>query len=502
MLHPSPSSSSLPDDPHLRLLTSLLSRTPDSSQQILQTISEWKSVFSISWYKSVLRSNSSFLIPIWNLLFNLIGFPDATVSITSLHALGAFLLSLSPFIAPTLIETFRQSIAELPVSSPTSIAIISVFIFLSHFSGFGNSSDYIESIPVSHHFSVDFRPFIQHLPGLIREMSQLALQFHKVLLRSLLSISHDSLNIYVVESITLLLLRFPDSLFPDLLEYIFAHESDSLILAFGPLILTTKAFSAERERKMALFARAKLKLESEMLSAAEFEKAIEIITAMKEIEPDSINELCQNLWQRPLKIHSRRILMAVALNFEVLKPAEGDTPNDLCAKIKQWGNFSPEHDLEILELTPVLLERRDDVFISMISLFVSHPGIISRNVERFIPLLESILKCHGYIWVQINEILKLIARLNQFLIEKSMPGYVVICVEFIVSAALSPETVLAKTARDVAVSFVSVDNIGIFVQTLLNADLFDPRIVEGLMLLLNRLKFSHYVFTWISVTYS
>jgi hypothetical protein len=106
-------------------------------------------------------------------------------------------------------------------------------------------------------------------------------------------------------------------------------------------------------------------------------------------------------------------------------------------------------DLEILSLSCPLLARRDDVFTSVISIFALHPTIISSHLADSVLLLDTILRCREYSWVQTNEILRFIERVNQFLVEWRMSSYIQTCVKFIISAALSLETILAETTRKI-----------------------------------------------------
>jgi hypothetical protein len=189
--------------------------------------------------------------------------------------MGALLVSLAPYFAPVLMETFRKAIAPLAVSANTSIAIIACFTFLSHFSSLGNMATFVESLRVIHHFAANLSPFLAQISGIVRAMSPLELQFHKVLLRSLLPLFRDSLNFHIVAVASGILARSPEQLLPDVL----GHPT-----VFGHLRLTDPAFETliTSEHKRAIFERAETVLATGgTLNTAEFERAVETIVAIR-----------------------------------------------------------------------------------------------------------------------------------------------------------------------------------------------------------------------------
>jgi hypothetical protein len=345
--------------------------------------------------------------------------------------MGGLLVSLAPYFAPVLIETFRKAIAPLAMSANTSIAIIACFTFLSHFSGLGNMPTFVESLPVINHFTAHLRPFLAQISGIVRAMSPFGLQFHKVLLRSLLPLFRDSLNFHIVAAVSGILARFPEQLLPDIL----GHPT-----VFGHLLLTNRAFETliTSEHKRAIFERAEAVLATDGTSnTAEFERAIETIMAIRRHPEfrDEVMKFATQWLQRSFPPHVRRLLMPIAVDFSTLRPGQGDSSNDICAKIAALGHFSPSHDECILSKCAPLLAWRDQVFVSVFELFASCLAVVTKHSDTMKQILQHVLGGTEYSWVQRVSVLGLIEGLNQYEISVGMPEYILACVNFAVVSA-------------------------------------------------------------------
>jgi hypothetical protein len=337
---------------------------------------------------------------------------------------------------------------------------------------------FVESVPVIHHFAADLRPFLAQIPGIVHAMSPLGLQFHKVLLRSLLPLFRDSLNFHIVAAVSGILARFPEQFLPDVL----GHPIGPLV--FGRLLLTDAAFAPliTSEHKCTIFERAQIVLATDGTSnAAEFERAVEIIVAIRRHPEfrDEVMNFAEQLLRRSFPPHVRRLLMAIAVDFSTLRPGEGDSSSDICAKIAALGNFSPSHDECILSICGPFLARRDQVFVAVLTLFAGCPALVSKYPDTTKPMLQHVIGATDYLWVQRVSVLELIEALNQYEVSAWMPEYISVCHNFVVVSAFSLETVLAQTAKRVAVRFVSRGNLEIFVRAVYSvANFFDSRMVN------------------------
>jgi hypothetical protein len=184
------------------------------------------------------------------------------------------------------------------------------------------------------------------------------------------------------------------------------------------------------------------------------------------------------LLQRSFPLQVWRLLMPIAVDFSMLRPGEGDSSNDICAKIAALGHFSPSHNECILLICAPFLARRDQVFVAVLELFASCPAFVLKHPDTTKQILQQVLEGTDYSWVQRVSVLELIEGLNQYEISVWMPEYILACVNFVVVSAFSLETVLAQTARRVA-GFVSRRSLEIFVRVVYSvANFFDSRMVN------------------------
>jgi hypothetical protein len=186
-------------------------------------------------------------------------------------------------------------------------------------------------------------------------------------------------------------------------------------------------------------------------------------------------------------MHIQRLFLDLHLDFASLCPVDSDSSPDLIAKIGCFGNFSPEHDARILEFCRGFLNRRDNVFVAVMSLFASQPSIVSNNLSTTAPMLKKILIVLDYNWVAQSAVVKLIGALNAFEIERAYREYVPDAVVFLVHSALSPQNNLAQNARTVAITFLGIQNLDLFIRELLKVDFFEPSVVRVFFLLVEEL---------------
>ena len=230
-------------DHHSKLLVSLKSNGQSSASEISDTIIGWKNTFSFYWYHQYINDDQKKLDYVFNLLFELTEFPDPNVTIASFNAIGALLVSLSPFRSQELILSFKNTLSSLEVSPNTSCAVIATFVFLSHHVSDNSISHFIDSTPIFPHFGADLRTFIHHIPNLIEQMDRLNMEFHQALLRSLISSFGRSPVSSFIESIMLLIKRFPSKLLSDLMEFIESNKLGDTLLSVGGPILNNDTFS-------------------------------------------------------------------------------------------------------------------------------------------------------------------------------------------------------------------------------------------------------------------
>jgi hypothetical protein len=143
-------------------------------------------------------------------------------------------------------------------------------------------------------------------------------------------------------------------------------------------------------------------------------------------------------------------------------------------------NFSPEHDSEILDICTGYLSRRDQVFLAVMELFIAKPSILkSRPI-----IMRTILTATDLSWVQQNALVKLVGLLDEFDFKAECPRYVGLVLDLTISAALSPQTVVAQTARTSLSQFARVLHGEAIVSRLFKADWLNPKTIDSIILLL------------------
>jgi hypothetical protein len=474
-------------DAHFRTLDSLRRADTESAPSIAQLLFEWKARFSLKWYRHYYEKPHIPLTDVWLLLFDFVEFHDTNVNIAAFNCIGAFLISLSPFCTPLLRETFGAVIGQLPVSPNTSIAVISTFIFLSHEIAPHEMASFIDGTPVLHHFGADLRMFIHHVPAMIPRMSELRqLDFHKALLRSLISSFARQPNAHFVNAVLAMLDRFPTRLLSDLMEFVEANELNATLLACGGRLLKNPELAQllSHQQKMKLFELAKDHL-GESATAGEMEQAVAVMSAFKTASDDDIRDLAVKFAQEidfgAIPTHVRRLLTPLVSNFDDLRSPEDAAAADICVRVAAMGNFSPERDADILAICTPYLSRRDNVFIAVVELFIARPSIL-RTRPR---VMQTILTAQDLSWVHQNAVVTLIGVLDQFEFRAHIPRYSKMAMNAVLSAALSRQTVLAQTGRTALAAIIGLHNSEALVSRLLKVDWFDAHTVEAVIAVLN-----------------
>jgi hypothetical protein len=368
----------------------------------------------------------------------------------------------------------------------TSAVVISVYIFLSHHIARHKVRAFIESIPVLHHFGADLRSYIHHVPAMVGRMSELnSVGFFKALVRSLLSAFAREPTSYIVDAVMASIARFPTELFPDLIEFIESNSLDLAKLAFGgPLLRNPKLNPLlTTEQKLALFKLSKQHLTYET-PASELEQAVCIISALTtDPDPavaDAARGLTRCMHYSTVARHIWRILAPLIPNFDDLRAPDESLASDVAVCVAAMANFWPDHADAILDICAGYLERRDQVFLAVVELFIAKPAIIRHRPQ----LMRTVLTARELTWVQQNGVIKLIGVLDQFEFKRAVPGYLRMVLDLTVAAALSRQTVLAQTACGSISQIVGASNGDLLVTRLFKVDWFDPKTIESVVHLL------------------
>lgn len=482
-------------DPCSKQLLILKETEPEAAEKISSILLEWKNNFSLNWYYQYIHEEQKNLDFVFTLLFQLAEFSNPQVTITAFNAIGALLVSLSPFFSSELIQSFKTTLSALSVSPNTSCAAISTFVFLSHQVADIKVNQFIETIPIMSHFGADLRDFISRIPNLIEQMDRLSLGFHQALLRSLISSFGRSPSDPFIESVLLLLQRFPERLTSDLMEFIESNKLDATLISIGGRLLRneklSKCLTVEQKSKFLEIVKAKVLINDEELTiqqeiaTTELEQSVSILTGMRIQPEENLKEEADKISQLILKNKSKyksllqRVLIPLITQFADLDFNENDSTNVMSIKLLALKNIQDITDEQILKICEPFIERRDEVFITVIRFFAVYMK------EKAYRLIEKVFKNSDYSWIQKSAILTLIDHLDQFKMSDLIPNYNKICINFLISCSLSPQMELSQQSREVVGRFVSINNVECFRTAILNCDFFDPQMTKHILMLLN-----------------
>lgn len=484
-------------DPIQKNIINLMNSGGDSNQ-IVQQLLNWRANFSINWYQKYFNSESkNKLADLWRLFFELTGLSDPTISVATFNVIGAFLVAISPFHSVDLIRSFAQVVPEVPVSSNTSIAVISIFAYLSNQLPPFLLSTYLDQVSIFHHFNIDLKDYIQYVPNLISQMSRLSLDNHKQVLRTLLTSFGRKPVPAFIDSIFCVLQYNPRRLMNDLMEFIISNKLHDTLLAIGTkLVSTPSLFCLLRPEQLDLIftlAKESLNKIDNISSASELEMSIGIIRSLMSKTnrlQEAANQFAFEINQKQFPIHIKRNLYPIVTNIQDLMPDESDSSNILATKLNALINFGEEYDKTILEIIASNIGRRDDVFIASTDLFSKKfEGFDKRknDPETLTKILKSMVTGKNYTWVQQEAVISFIKSNNQYICAKYFKDYIKMAVKFIVATAISKHESLVGHAMKCASKFVGYNNISYFMKYLMDIDFFDSYHCLRLVQILNNL---------------
>lgn len=479
-------------DPLYRSLCLLTANQSISNeQQILQEINEWKNMFSLKWYKKFIINNPvEKLCLIWKLLFNLAGDDNTNISILAFNAIGALLLSISPFDGKSLIKSFSKISGEIPASPSSSIAVISSFAFLLNLISPHLINDFCNSTLVLLHFSSDLKDYIKFLPNLVEKISGPNLDFFRAMLRTILVSFSKNPNLNFVEVVIRLLEKFPKELMDDLFEFIIANDLNKSLLAIGDKILESsllRNYLSEKQISL-IFDEAKNCLnDTTNFSALEYSVGIINVLYRNKMFSSDVEHLINNIWKKEYPGYILKVLLPLTVSFDFVIPKDDDSLRLLCAKIKSFKYFDKKYYQDIINILTQLLVKGGDVFCEIVNyLSLKLNDMISNNI--FINnIVYKILKCEDVNWNQIMEIINLIDTNDQFLMNSIIPYYTELCVHQLINGAISPNDKLSEYSRAVSSRFIGENSIGIFINELFKLDFFNIDLSFNALKLLNSL---------------
>lgn len=496
------------------LLCSFIKTPPPDSTKLVKAVQTFRSKLSLKWLDLVLEDENPVecLKYVWLVLFKISTHEDATVRVSVYNAIGGLLFTMLPFSPHHIMNSFSEATQEYKITTRASICIVSSFLYICHFISPSDLEDFVTNTPVIPHFGVDVSSFIQYIPKFVRLMKPLDVQFHKVLLRSLLSSFGRKPNHDFVKSVVSLVALNPEVLIKDLMEFIISNSLNQTILAIGPqILLNDNIFELLSENYISQFLDASLSVLSNTESIlSDFEQACGTLSILcNRYKGEKLENLKEKIKKNTLQDdgltlkeypkHFNRLLLQLPTPIEDLQINPNDLNSIKCAKINALVNYARKTD----DRKPVLLmlsklndfTPSGDVLTSLInSMQPLFPLLLQKNfdVENFrkenkilSDLLRSILIRNDMTWLQKVSVLNLLLSIGIDLGNKLIEDFESIVIPLILEFACSPQNELSSVATSTLGQFVNLNNVSVVKSFLWSVNYFDPMSALPFIVILN-----------------
>ena len=481
-------------------LVSYIQKPTLSSAELVQVVQAFRSKLSLKWYENFRNQEPEACIAsVWMALFTLAKHEDAGVRIAVYSAIGGLLFALTPFAPNVVRKSFALAVQNVKETSTASIAIVASFLYICQTISPSDLEDFVTNAPVLHHFGADVSGFIKYIPKFVKLMRPLDLQFHQLLMRSLLSSFGRNPNHDFVRSVVLLVSLNPEPMTKALMEFVLSNDLKQTILALGPQLLENKViFGLLKGEWLEAFLNASLAvLGNESATLSDMEEAcgtLAMFVAYSEGEERDmyIKKIAENRRKEYPK-HFHRLLVLLPTAFEELQIKEDDTIALKCAKIKAMAKYVEENESaetvkEVLKVFAECSHFQGDVFTALVnsvrSCFRTLLGVDDPTLAK---LVRSILSAPSKTWVQDSAVLKLTTTIGLDDGTRLIPEFEEIVVGLALKFSLAPHDDLAEAAVQSLYQYVNYTNIDKILTELMNANVFEALVAKRFMTVLNTL---------------
>ena len=472
--------------------------TADTTR-LVKSIQLFRSRLSLKWFEQFADDDPiECLTAVWLTLLKLSTHDDATVRISVYNAIGGLLFALLPFSPIVIMRSFSNAIQQHKVTSRASIAIISSFLYICHSISPSDLDNFITAAPVIHHFGVDVSNFIQHIPKFIPLMAPLDLQFHQLLLRSLLSSFGRNPNHDFVKSVVLLVDLNPQTLIKDLMEFTISNKLDQTILAMGPQILRSdKIYPLLSDEYLNTFENAALEVLAKTDNTLSvFEQACGTLSILVDrYEGQKLEEIKNKINEKTLDDypkHFQKLLYLLPTSLENLKILPTDNNSIKCAKINALVNYShkTQDKRPVLEVIFNLIMHEKiegDVLTAIVNALASIFNILLGIDDKMLgDAIEHLLNYKGSTsWLQKTSFVKLLSIIGSDLGNKLIPNFEDIVIPLILEFTCSPQDELSELAIQTLTEFVTLKNLDNIKKFLWSVNYFDSQTALNFVKLLN-----------------
>lgn len=165
---------------------------------------------------------------------------NTTIRLGAYSIIGTLILTVAPYSPSTFIMAFADAITLMPVSPKISIAIINSFMSLMRFVSPVRITNYVEHMPILHHFSVDVSDFVQYLPQTIPQMKKLPPEFLLNILHSFIKACGKSPNGHFALSISMIVALHRKTLLPEMSKLLIEGKYKVASIWIGKRIFADK----------------------------------------------------------------------------------------------------------------------------------------------------------------------------------------------------------------------------------------------------------------------
>lgn len=481
-------------------LVSYIQKPSLSPAELVQVLQAFRSKLSLKWYENFRNQDpEACLASVWMTLFTLAKHEDAAVRISVFSAIGGLLFALTPFAPNVVRKSFAGAVQKYTETSNASIAIVASFLYICQTISPSDLPDFVTNAPVLHHFGADVSGFIKYIPKFVKLMRPLDLQFHQLLMRSLLSSFGRNPNHDFVKSVVLLVSLNPEPMTKALMEFVMSNDLKPTILALGPQLLESrKIFSLLNGQWLEAFVKESLAvLENENATLSDMEEAcgtlaIVVRNSVGEAKQEYVKRIAESRREEYPK-HFQRLIVLLPVEFDELKIKEDDNIALKCAKIKAMARYIDEDGpleniKEVLRMFIELSSMHGDVFTALVNAVrASFRKLLGVEDQVLADLVRLILSAPSKTWVQDSAVLKLTTTIGLDDGTRLIPDFEEIVVGLALKFSLAPHDDLADAAVQSLYQYVNYANIDKILTALMSADLFDAQIARRFVTVLNAL---------------
>ena len=434
------------------------------------------------------KQRLEFMKQLWTILFKIAENCEPAVYVSVCSAVGAILFAIFPFFPYTTAESFAIVSAEMMEVSNASIVVISAFLNIVNSMSPARLPDFLGKTQVlMMHFSADVSGVIQHLPGLIHLMGPLEVEFHRNLLRSLVTSFWKNPHHYFVDSVVNLVSLEPKVLLGELLQYIESNKLWKVLLALGPKLLADeKLFEMVGDAKESFIRVALEAIGNKDSQLVDFEQACNTLSnIIQQVDGSELEELRRRIDEVRLSEyprHYQRFLLLLANNVEELLISEGDSRTLCSAKLAALSKYLQKsrdaHALEIATtmVTRILTDESDDVLTTAIILVSEcFELLLSHNREATKLMLSTILKRNNMSWVQNREALYCVMKIDCDVACELIEGLDRVVIEKSLELSLSKSDELSNVAISCLKLYVNKENLHQTIIKIMSVDAFDEQ---------------------------